>query len=276
MPLPSLAAWPGRHVPDGIVVERDAGVLTVRLDRPAKKNALDQTAQRRLVEVLEEAALDESLRVIHLTGNGDDFCSGSDWVAANTSVGRPRPGSLVRRLPLQSHRIIELLLTIQLPVVASVRGSAAGMGCQLALAADFAVAAVDATFWEPFVLRGFTPDTGSTWLLPRLGGLARARRMLLLGEKVSGATAVHWGLIHDAVPAADLDDQVLELVTRLASGPTVAFGLTKQQLLRASESSLARSLVDESYALELAARTADFREGLKAFSERRDSRFEGR
>lgn len=260
---------------DGIETAAVGGVLTITLDRAGKKNALDQTAQRRLVEVLEAAALDESLRVIHLTGAGDDFCSGSDWVAANADGNKPRPASLVRRLPLQSHRIIELLLSIQLPVVATVRGTAAGMGCQLALAADFAIAADDATFWEPFVLRGFTPDTGSTWLLPRLAGLARARRMLLLGEKVSGATAADWGLIHEAVPASELDAAADKLVQTLANGPTVAIGLTKQQLLRSADVPLARALADEALALELAARTSDFREGLKAFSERRSPDFKG-
>jgi 2-(1,2-epoxy-1,2-dihydrophenyl)acetyl-CoA isomerase len=263
-------------VADGIEVERESGVLTVRLDRAEKRNALDQNAQRRLVDILEEAALDETLRVIHLTSSGPDFCSGSDWVAANRSDAKPRPASLVRRLPLQSHRIIELLLTIQLPVVASVRGSAAGLGCQLALAADFAVVADDATLWDPFVLRGFTPDTGSTWLLPRLVGLARARRMLMLGEGIEGRQAEDWGLVHQAVPGAELDATALALVERLAAGPTVALGLTKQQLLRSSESTLTRALSDESFALELAARTADFREGLKAFSERREPNFEGR
>lgn len=270
-----MARGPGPAVGDGVRVEVADGVLTITLDRPEKKNALDQAAQRVLVEVLEAAALDESLRVVHLTSAGDHFCSGSDWVAANKGDAKPRPASLVRRLPLQSHRVIELLLTIQLPVVASVRGTAAGMGAQLALAADFAVVAEDATLWEPFVLRGFTPDTGSTWLLPRLAGLARARRMLLLGEKVSGATAAEWGLVHEAVPTADLDATAHALVARLAAGPTVALGLTKQQLLRSSESTLTQALSDESYALELAARTADFREGLKAFSERRDPDFGG-
>jgi 2-(1,2-epoxy-1,2-dihydrophenyl)acetyl-CoA isomerase len=267
-------------VPEGIEVAAADGVLTISLARPEKRNALDQAAQRCLVEILESAALDESLRVVHLTAVGDDFCSGSDWVAANNSAGdrvagKPRPASLVRRLPLQSHRVIELLLTIQLPVVASVRGTAAGMGCQLALAADFTVAAEDAIFWEPFVLRGFTPDTGSTWLLPRLAGLARARRMLLLGEKVTGSSAAEWGLIHDAVPAPDVEAAALALVGGLAAGPTVALGLTKQQLLRSTESTLTQALADESYALELSARTSDFREGLKAFSERRDPEFRG-
>ncbi|GAA3209753.1 enoyl-CoA hydratase/isomerase family protein [Actinocorallia longicatena] len=262
----------------GTAVHRDVrdGVLTLRLDRQAKRNALDRASIEHLVALLEEASTDDSLRAVHLTAAGADFCAGSDWVASNAGGGRPRPASLVRRLPLQSHRLIELLLTLQLPVVATVRGVAAGLGCQLALAADFTVAAEDAVFWAPFVRRGFTPDSGASWLLPRLVGLARARRMLLLGEKVSGATAAGWGLIHEAVPAADLDARALELVASLGRGPTVALGLTKQGLLRSAEVPLARALADEAFGLELASRTADFREGLAAFADRRDPDFTGR
>jgi len=261
---------------DGIVSSVEDGVLTVRMAVPDKRNALDQAAQERLVAVLESAALDDSLRAVHLTGEGDHFCAGADWVAANAGGGKPRPAHVVRRLPLQSHRIVELLLTIQLPVVATVRGTAAGLGCQLALAADFALAADDATFWEPFVLRGFTPDSGSTWLLPRLIGLARARRMLLLGERVSGTQAAEWGLIHAAVPAGELDAAAGALLDTLRTGPTVALGLAKQQLVRSLEAPLSRALTDEAYAMELAVRTEDFREGLAAFAARRDPTFTGR
>ena len=154
-----------------------------------------------LVGALTEAATDDTLRAIHIRGEGDDFCSGADWVATNSGGQRPRAGDLVRRIPHTSHRVVELVHTIHLPVVCSVRGWAVGLGCNLALAADFTVAADDAVFWEPFVTRGFSPDSGSTWLLPRLVGLARARRMLLLGEKVTGSDAADWGLIHDAVAA---------------------------------------------------------------------------
>ncbi len=126
--------------------------------------------------------------------------------------------------------MIELVHTIQLPVVCSVRGWAVGIGCNLALAADFTVAATDAVFWEPFVDRGFSPDSGSTWLLPRLVGVARARRMLLLGEKVSATDAADWGLIHQAVTGPSSTTTAEELLARLACGPTVAIGLAKQAL----------------------------------------------
>jgi 2-(1,2-epoxy-1,2-dihydrophenyl)acetyl-CoA isomerase len=253
------------------------GVLTVTFDRPQRRNALDRDAIAAFVSILESAATDDSLRVIHLTAVGDDFCSGSDWVSSNTDgAPRPRAASLVRRLPLGAHRVIELLTTIQLPVVATVRGNAAGFGCQMALAADFTVADETARLWEPFVQRGFTPDTGATWLLPRLVGLARARSMLMLGEAVSGEQAAEWGLIHKAVPTGELEDASSALIAKLLSSPTVALGLIKQLLISASDASLPQAMNDEAFALELAARTADFREGLAAFTQRREPNFEGK
>jgi 2-(1,2-epoxy-1,2-dihydrophenyl)acetyl-CoA isomerase len=172
--------------------------------------------------------------------------------------------------------VIELIASIQLPVVCSVRGWAVGFGCNLALAADFAVAATDAVFWEPFVDRGFSPDSGSTWLLPRLVGVARARRMLLLGEKVSATDAADWGLIHLAVSRPELDGASEELVQRLACGPTVAIGLAKQALGFGQHATLSQSLTQELFNLELSCRTSDFKEGLEAFQQRRDPDFRGR
>ena len=177
----------------------------------------------------------------------------------------------MRRAPL-----IPLLMTVQKPVVCVVRGYAAGIGFQLALAADFAVAADDATFWEPFAERGFTPDSGATWLLPRRVGDVRARELLLLGRKLSGAEAASWGAIHRAVPAADLDGAVADIVRGLAHGPTVALGLAKWLLQQGAALSLEQHLANEAFALELSSRTDDFREGMAAFTERRPPRFDGR
>lgn len=229
-----------------------------------------------LVDALTGAASDDGLRAVHIRGAGDDFCAGADWVATNSGDRRPRTGDLVRRIPHTAHRLIELVATIQLPVVCSVRGWAVGLGCNLALAADFTVAATDAVFWEPFLARGFSPDSGATWLLPRLVGLARARRMLLLGEKVGGADAVDWGLIHQTVAPADLDAAAAELLARLADGPTVAIGLTKQALHYGQHATLPQSMTQELFNLELSCRTGDFKEGLAAFSQRRPPGFSGR
>ena len=260
-----------------VTAHRDGAVLRVTLDRPARRNSLNHLMVDTLVDMLTDAATDDSLRAIHLRGAGDDFCAGADWVATNSPGGqRPRTGNLMRRIPHAAHRVIELVATIQLPVVCGVRGWAVGMGCNLALAADFTVASTDAVFWEPFVDRGFSPDSGSTWLLPRLIGVARARRMLLLGEKVSGADAADWGLIHQAVSPAELDKATEELLERLACGPTVAIGLAKQALNFGQQASLSQSMTQELYNLELSCRTTDFKEGLEAFRQRRAPKFEGR
>lgn len=259
-----------------VTATRDGAVLRIELDRPQRRNALSHDMIRTLVAVLEDAATDDGLRAIYLRGAGADFCSGVDWVATNASGARPRTGDLTRRIPLTVNRIIELVHGIALPVVCSVRGWAVGLGCNLALAADFTVSADDAVFWEPFLGRGFSPDSGSTWLLPRLVGVVRARRMLLLGERVDGATAAEWGLVHQAVPAEQLDDATEALLAQLASGPTVAVGLAKQAINSGLDSSLESSMKQELFNLELSCRTADFKEGLAAFKERRPPHFDGR
>jgi 2-(1,2-epoxy-1,2-dihydrophenyl)acetyl-CoA isomerase len=264
---------------DGLRVALDDAVLRLTLDRPATRNALDDVMVTGLIDALDLAGRDEAVRAVVLAGAGDHFCAGADIVARNTparDAPRPRVGSIQRRVPSLAHRLVPLVLSVQVPVVCRVQGWAAGIGFHLALAADFAVAADDARFWEPFTRRGFTPDSGGTWLLPRLVGMVRARELLLLGRTLHAAEAVDWGLIHASVVSTKLDDEVEALVERLASGPTVALGLTKW-LLRSSQSApLDAHLQDEALALELSSRSDDFREGLAAFKEKRDPQFRGR
>jgi 2-(1,2-epoxy-1,2-dihydrophenyl)acetyl-CoA isomerase len=260
----------------GLDVSLDAGVLTLRLARPEKRNAMDDTMMYAAIDAVELAGRDEAVRVILLTGTGEHFCSGFDFVARNQEGGKPRVGSIQRRLPSQAHRLIPLLCSVQTPVVCAVRGWAAGIGLNLALAADFTVAADDARFWAPFVDRGFTPDSGATWLLPRRIGEVRARDMILLGRVVDGAEAADWRMIHRAVPAADVDAAAAELVATFAGGATVALGLSKWLLHTAATSGLDEQLRNEAFAMELSSRSEDFREGLKAFQEKRAPDYGGR
>jgi 2-(1,2-epoxy-1,2-dihydrophenyl)acetyl-CoA isomerase len=284
-----VADGPDPYAPvDGLGIARDGAVLRLTLDRPGKRNALDDAMVAGLIGALDAAGRDEGVRAVVLAGAGDHFCAGADIVARNAPGGtgsrgaagadapRPRVGSIQRRVPSLAHRLVPLVLSVQVPVVCRVQGWAAGIGFHLALAADFTVAADDARFWEPFAQRGFTPDSAGTWLLPRLAGMVRARELLLLGRELSGHEAVDWGLIHAAAPAADLDGAVDEVVARLAAGPTVALGLTKWLLRSGQSAALDAHLQDEAMALELSSRSEDFREGLAAFREKRAPEFRGR
>jgi 2-(1,2-epoxy-1,2-dihydrophenyl)acetyl-CoA isomerase len=260
-----------------VQIAADDGILRITLDRPSHKNSLTTVSVRAIVEALEAAAADDSLRAILLAASGPDFCAGADLVAGNPEGGeRPRVGNLSRRTALQAHRLIEMITSIQLPVVCAVRGWAAGLGCQLALAADFTIAAETATFWEPFAARGFTPDGAATWLLPRLVGVARAKELLLLGEKVSGARAAEWGMIHRSLPDDAVSGAAEALTLRLAQGPTVAIGLAKRCIQSSLELSMTEAMAKEASALELSSRSEDFREGLAAFKERREPKYRGR
>jgi 2-(1,2-epoxy-1,2-dihydrophenyl)acetyl-CoA isomerase len=256
----------------------DDAVLRIVLDRPDKRNALDDEMVAAMIAAVDAAERDEAVRAILLSGAGDHFCGGFDIVSRNagSSERRPRAGSIQRRLPSQAHRLIPLVLSVQVPVVCAVQGWAAGIGLHLAVAADFALATTDARFWEPFTERGFTPDSGGTWLLPRRVGDVRARELLLLGRALSGVEAAEWGLVHRAVPAADLMTEAEALATTLAAGPTVALGLTKWLLHRGSSLPLDAHLRDEGFAVELSSRSEDFREGIAAFAEKRPPRFTGR
>lgn len=257
----------------------DAGVLTVTMNNPTRRNALTDSSLATLVAAVERAQNDEEVRALLITGEGDDFCSGFDIVARNAGskdTPRPRVGAIQRRLPSQAHRLVPLLLEVQVPVVSAVKGYAAGIGLQVALASDFVVAADDATFWEPFSQRGMTPDAGATWLLPRVVGPLRARELLLLGRRLSGKEAQDWGIVHEAVGSAEVAARAQELAARLASGPTVALGLTRWLINTGADRSIEEHVAQEAFAMELSSRSLDFREGLKAFVEKRDPDFTGK
>ena len=260
-----------------LAVSLAEGVLTVTIRNQARRNALGDAALAVFVAALEQAQNDEAVRALLIAGDGPDFCSGFDIVSRNAGHGpRPRVGAIQRRLPSQAHRLIPLLLELQVPAVAAARGYAAGLGLQLLLASDFVVVAESAVLWEPFTQRGMTPDGGASWLLPRVVGPLRARQMLMLGRRLSGAEAKEWGIAHDCVADDDVRARARELAASLAASPTVALGLVKWLVNTGWDRSLKEQLTQESLAMELSSRSPDFREGLAAFAEKRDPRFSGR
>ncbi|WP_433377943.1 enoyl-CoA hydratase/isomerase family protein [Streptosporangium sp. CA-115845] len=263
---------------DGVEIDLAGGVLALRLNDPRRRNALHDRSLRALIDALELAQNDERVRAVLLSGAGVDFCSGFDIVGRNAGgpAERPRPGAIQRRLPSQAHRLIPQLCELQVPVVCAVTGYAVGIGFQLALASDFVVADTSATFWQPFITRGMTPDSGATWLTTRAVGAQRARRLLLLGDRLDARTAHDWGIVYEVAERGAADETARALAVRLAGGPTVALGLTKALINQAADAALREQLPAEAFSLEISSRSQDFREGLTAFVEKREPRFAGR
>jgi 2-(1,2-epoxy-1,2-dihydrophenyl)acetyl-CoA isomerase len=263
-------------VPDGLSVTHDGPVLRIQLDRPERRNAVTDPIVYALVDIVDAAGSDETVRVIHLSGAGEHFCSGFDLGERAPGPDRPRVGSIHRRMNAHVNRLIPAMLTTQTPIVCTAQGWVIGLGLDLALACDFAIVADDARLWAPFTTFGFTPDSGASWLIPRLAGVARAKDMLMLGTKVTGAEAAAWGLVHRAVPRDDLAGAGEELVARLAAAPTVAIGLTKLIVHRGLTADLDRHLADEAWAMEISSRSDDFKEHGAAARDKRDPDFTGR
>jgi len=262
--------------PEGLAVEHDGAVLRVRLDRPQRRNALTDEMVLALIETIEAAGSDESVRVIALSGTGDDFCSGFDLGQRGGGGETPRAGSTQRRMRWQVNRLIPTMLETQTPIVTAARGWVIGLGLHVLLASDFAVVADGARLRAPFAAMGFTPDSGGSWLIPRLAGIARAKELIMLGREISGAQAADWGMVHRAVPDAQVDATVGDLVDELASAATVAVGLSKLLIHRGLSVDLERHLADEALAIEVSSRSDDFHEHARARRERRDPKFEGR
>jgi 2-(1,2-epoxy-1,2-dihydrophenyl)acetyl-CoA isomerase len=262
--------------PDGLVVEPDGPALRLRLDRPDRRNAITDDIVAALIETIEAAGSDEAVRVIALSGTGDHFCSGFDLRERGQSETKPRVGATQRQMRWHVNRLIPTMLETQTPIVTAASGYIIGLGLNLVLASDFAVVAEDARLRAPFTGMGFTPDSGASWLIPRLVGVARAKEMLVLGREITGLQAAEWGLLHRAVAARSVAVVAEELVTELAGAATVAVGLTKLLVQRSLTVDLERHLADEALAMELSSRSSDFQEFARARRDGRAPDFEGR
>lgn len=254
-----------------ILSERRGDVLAITLNRPDRLNA----APPAMFDEIGAALADlDGARTVLLAGAGRAFCSGAD--VAGGALGSDNPGEATfRALTEHYNPLMETLAGLAVPVVSAVRGAAAGIGCSLALAADFCVASETGYFLQAFVNIGLVPDGGASWMLPRLIGRARAAEMMMLGERVPAAKALEWGMIHKVVADDVLDAEAMALAERLAAGPTVALGLIRQGLQYGFNCDYAAAMQSEAEHQRRARGTKDSMEGGMAFLQKRKPSFRG-
>jgi 2-(1,2-epoxy-1,2-dihydrophenyl)acetyl-CoA isomerase len=246
------------------------GVVTLTLDRPERKNALDLPLFAALRDAFRALGEDPEARVLVLTGAGDAFCSGADIGTVRT--GETQPVLAVIR---QIHEMVLALAQVTKPVVARVNGVAAGAGLSLALACDLIVASDRARFSAIFARRGLSVDCGGSWLLPRLVGLHRAKELALLADMYSAEQAERMGLVNRVVPHAELDTFVADWAERLAAGPPLALSMSKRLLNAGLNASLVEALENEALAVAVNNATDDMKEAFRAFRDKREPRFKG-
>jgi 2-(1,2-epoxy-1,2-dihydrophenyl)acetyl-CoA isomerase len=253
------------------LVSRD-GIGTITLNRPDVYNALNDEITYELQDALKAVAKDDQIRVVVLTGEGKAFCSGQDLKASSGQEKR----SFIESLHKRYNPIIRAMRNLPKPIVCRLNGVAAGAGCSLALACDIIVASEEATLIEVFINIGLVPDSGSSYFLPRLVGMAKAFELCTMGSRVKAAEAVAMGLVNKAVPADQLDAAVREYTTYFSKAPTKAIGLIKKMLNKSATSTLDEMLEYEAYSQEIAGSTADYKEGVAAFLEKRKPGFLGK
>jgi 2-(1,2-epoxy-1,2-dihydrophenyl)acetyl-CoA isomerase len=262
-----------------IVAIGDDGVQRITIDRTDVGNSLSPLARDALTEAFTRANDDSAVRAVLLSAAGDrHFCAGAGLApdAQSKPVSDRRPGDIARMLQQGWQRLVASVLDCDKPVVAAVKGTAAGAGVSLVLACDLVVMSTQARLVAAFVHRGILPDSGAIHLLTRMVGLRKATELLMLGEPVDALTCERLGLVNRVTAPDDTDAAAEEIAGRLAAGPTVMLALTKRLLSVSSESGRDRAFEQEAWAQEAVSRTADLQEGLRSFAERRKPNFQGR
>ncbi len=254
-----------------LLVERAPnGVVTLTLNRPERKNAMNAAMFNELLAVFREVDASTSDRVLVITGAGDAFCSGAD-LGDRGSDTRPALARLhwVADIALALHRIPK-------PVIAKVNGVAVGAGMNLALGCDLIIASDNARFSEIFARRGLSIDFGGSWLLPRLIGMHRAKELAFFADIISAKEAAELGLVNRVLPASQLDAFVADWADRLAAGPPLALSMTKRLLTNSFTTTMDEALEAEGLAQSVNTATEDTAEAIRAFLEKREPRFKGR
>lgn len=258
-----------------IILTKQSGVAMIKFNRPEVLNAFDHVMGKEIGSAVAEIRDDNEVRCVILTGAGRAFCAGGDIKGMLSGLSSSSPDE--RRAGLKStHRWLTELINLDKPVIAAVNGFAVGAGMSLAMAADIIIAEENAKFAQSFVGIGLAPDLASSYLLPRLVGLNKAKELTFTGETFDAHTAQCLGIVNQVVSAEELDHVTWQLALRLAQGPTKAIGLAKAMLNKSFETDLATFLDSEASYQSFCAGTEDFREGVQAFNEKRKAEFRGK
>ncbi len=260
-----------------ILFDEADGIATLTINRPDKMNALHMGVIAEMIDAVDRVRDGGTARVLLMTGTGRAFCSGAD-LSGGGAGGGSSSGPVDAGKVLETHfnPLLERLFNLPMPFITAINGPAAGAGCSYALAGDIVIAGQSAYFLQAFVNIGLVPDVGSTWMLPRLAGKARAQAMMMLGEKIPAATALDWGMIYKVVPDADLMAEARALAAKLAKGPTRAYALIRQGLRDCLDKPLTEALMVERKNQMAAGRSPDFAEGVSAFLQKRPAAFTGK
>lgn len=259
-----------------VLYEVAGGVATITLNRPAALNALLPDMGDRVVELVRGAEADEAVRAIVLTGAGKAFSAGADLKLMGQGDRLGRSALVGRQRNLHGAAVVEGLLRREKPMIAAVNGVAAGMACAYVLACDFAIAAEAARFVFSFTKVGFVPDSGCTYLLPRRIGLANAQRICLTAEPVHAAEALRLGLVSEVVPADQFRDRVRAVAGAIAANAPQAIRLARGLLERGARSDFHQATEAEALAQGILGETADHKEAVRAFAEKRAPVFTGK
>jgi len=254
----------------------DGSVATITLNRPAVLNALSRDLVAALGEAVANAAADDNVRAVIVTGAGRGFSAGADLNSSGPNQPQGRKMDSGTLLRTYYHPLILAMRRMPKPIISAVNGVAAGAGMSIALAGDIVIAGQSASFLQAFSKIGLVPDAGSTWFLPRLVGDSRARAMAILAEKIPAEDALRYGLVWKLFPDDQLLAEANKLATHLASMPTRAYGLIKQALHASQSNDLAAQLELEADLQVQAGKTEDFAEGVAAFLAKRPPQFKGR
>jgi enoyl-CoA hydratase/carnithine racemase len=258
-----------------VLLEKEDHVATLTLNRPEKLNAFGGNMRQEILGALEEACRDRDVRAIVITGAGKAFCAGGDVNEFVSGTSQIVAKEATTERPTMS-RIVQLINTVEKPVIASVNGAAAGGGCNLALACDIRIASERAKFSESFTRRGVHPDWGGIYFLPRLVGYAKAAELIFTGDVIDALEALRIGLVNRVVPHEQLGSATREVARRIVRNAPLPIALAKRGLQNYYKMDLAQALDYEAFTIGICVNTEDRVEGFKAFLEKREPNFRGK